>query len=271
MRSRIVKQTAAPTPSSISTHTVNRPLRIPGERVLVPPAPPPFSDRIGRSGQVLGREQASRAHPVEIDLSRFAPAASLEMDQPAEPSAEERWQERLDQAVATAREQADREGYERARAEFESDFHAKAEHLLNDAESLRAENAAFLERVETLLVSVAFRIAETVLESPLLQSARTASTEAVSAAIEKLASDGTLRVGLHPIDYLRLQEAGLVEQLTSAYRGLRWEPDADLAPGDWSVESPDSVIRRFERELIADLRERLGVLDPHDAQSDGGS
>lgn len=244
-----------------STHTVNRPLRVPGQRVVTVGAPPKASEMIGRGGQILPRLQVLEAETFEIDVSRFDPPPPPEVnDEEAERAAEEeRRAAEVARLIDEAREEGYRAGYEKASTELADGFAEKAAALVEDAKHMHEENTRFAERVEVLLVDLAFRIAETVLDSPLLTPARDAAKDAVANAVERLAGNQLLRVHVHPVDYLRLQEAGLVDQLTAAY-DLRWEPDSGLAPGDWSVESPDAVIRRFERELLSDLRERLGLL-----------
>lgn len=249
-----------------SSHTVNRPLRVPGQRVIHTAEPTPAADKIGRGGQVLPRELVVQAAPYEIDLARFEPPPPPVVDEAEEEEVEEQPTEEelraaaLAEAVAVAREEAYKEGYESARAELQAEFEEKAAALRDDAVQMHEENTRFLERTEVLLVDLAFRIAGTVLDSPLLAPARDAAKDAVATAIERLAGAHSLRVRVHPVDYLRLQEAGLIDQLSAAYADLRWEPDASLVQGDWSVESPDAVIRHFEREMLSDLRERLGLV-----------
>lgn len=261
MRTRVIR-----TGKTGSTHTVNRPLRVPGERVVVEGTPFGLSDRVGRSGQVLPREKVLDAAPFEIDVRLFDPPEPApleefeEIEESDEPTQEELEAARLAEAVDAARQEGFAAGYENARAELETEFRTKAEALLADAQRMHEENTRFLERAEVLLVDLAFRIAETVLDSPLLAPARDAAKDALANAIERLAGGVPVRVRVHPVDYLRLQEAGLVDQFSAVYGDLRWEPDSSYAQGEWSVESPDSVIRRLERELLSDLRERLGLL-----------
>ena len=230
----------------------------------------PYStgDKVGRGGQILRRDLVHHAAPFEIDVARFDPPAPPppeveefeEEDVPPEPTEAELEAARVAEAVAAAREEGFKAGHEAARAELAAQFEEKAAALREDARQIHEENTRFLERAEILLVDLAFRIAETVLDSPLLANARDVARDGLANAIERLAGNVPVRVHVHPVDYLRLQEAGLVDQFSSVYGDVRWEPDSSLAQGDWSVESPDAVIRRLERELLSDLRERLGLL-----------
>ncbi|NNF59045.1 MAG: hypothetical protein HKN04_12495 [Rhodothermaceae bacterium] len=184
---------------------------------------------------------------------------------------EAEWKQQADAereaAVATAREQAYEEGIAAARAEYGAEREAERAAFASDAAGLRALWEGHLAAADPLLVGLAVDVAEAVLDGPLGGDARDATTAAITSAIERFAAQPPLVVTLHPVDHLRLQEAGMVDALTATHPGLRWVPDAALAEGDWSLDAAGAAVRHVRAEVLYDLRRRLG-LEPDPSDTD---
>jgi flagellar assembly protein FliH len=101
--------------------------------------------------------------------------------------------------------------------------------------------------------------AEALLGLPLPEPMRAALRAAMFQAIEELAATGPATLSLHPVDYLHLQEAGFVEQLSAAHPGLRWAPSLAFAEGDWTLDAPEAAVRHVRAELAAHLHAHLGL------------
>lgn len=127
------------------------------------------------------------------------------------------------------------------------------------AERLSTEWTEAIRRTEPQLVSLAIETAEALLDAPLSPEQRTAADRAVAVAVDGVAGEAPLVVALHPVDLLHLQESGLADSLSGAHPGLRWEPDGTFAEGDWSVSTSDAAIRRVRADMVAALRNRLGL------------
>lgn len=112
---------------------------------------------------------------------------------------------------------------------------------------------------EPELTALALDVAEAVLGAPPTAEQRAATATAIAQAVDALAADGPVTVALHPVDLLHLQEAGLADALAGAHGGLRWEPDAALAEGDWSASTPEAAVQRLRAPMVAAARERLGL------------
>ncbi len=167
-------------------------------------------------------------------------------------------------AVEAARAEAYEAGLAAGRAEAEAALRPKIERLERavgtDLEQLEALWHAHLERVGQGLVALAVEVAETLVAGPVPEAAREAADRAVVQAVEGLARGEGLSVRLHPVDYLRLDEAGLVAGLNAAHPALRWTPDDGLAEGDWVVESAAAAVRSIRTELLDGLRARLDLI-----------
>mgnify|MGYP001220138896 CR=1 FL=1 len=128
---------------------------------------------------------------------------------------------------------------------------------------LRQRWHEFIEDSKPVLLEIAVDVAEALLDAPLPESIRGASARAIAEAVEELAGTGTLTVSLHPVDYQRLQEKGLIDQLNANHeRSLRWHPDPERPEGDWSVESPAAVIRHYKSEILDTVDQLLGTTLP---------
>ncbi len=236
-------------------------------------APAESSDEAAPRTRVLHSDRTRPAEPYEVDLDDLQPDFPL----PGEASmagtaAPERldllkaewdaqWQERLDEEVATARAEGREAGYADACAEFDKKQAAHEAVLATDVARLEGLWRDHVEATQPLLVELAFEVAATLIDAPLPDEARRAATQALTEAIDELAGQGPAEIMLHPVDYMRLQEAGITAQLEAAHTGLQWTPDPTLDEGDWSVTAPQAVIRRLRTEMIEMLKHRLHLDD----------
>jgi flagellar assembly protein FliH len=191
---------------------------------------------------------------------------------------EAEWQDKVD----AVREKAYRDGYNEghvdgyevgyddAEADLQQMIDAEVERLAADVAQLKTLWAEYIEASEPALLNLTIEIAEALLDAPLPESVKGASARAIAEAVEELVGAASLTVSLHPVDYQRLQEKGLLDQLNANHeQTLHWNPDPSHPEGDWSVESPTALIRHQKDEIIASIRQRLGA-EPsarHDAPS----
>lgn len=144
---------------------------------------------------------------------------------------------------------------------------AAAEAAADAARALATEAAARLEAawnagvraLEPSLAALALSVAEGVLDAPLSEAQHHAASAALAEAVDAVAATGPATVALHPVDLLRLQEGGLANAMQSAHPSLQWEADTHLAPGDWTVETPEAAVHRLRAPMLDTLRERLGL------------
>jgi flagellar assembly protein FliH len=172
---------------------------------------------------------------------------------------EAEWSRKLEDAALRAREEAYDAGYRTAKQELEGSVSEIREALSSQMAMLRDTLLNQIEAMERTAVSLALDAASSILEAPLTEAARLSSERALANAIEQLAGDGAIDIVLHPIDYLRIQETGVDEQLSATFPPLRWHPDEKMTEGDWSARSNQAVIRRIRKELLSTLAERLGA------------
>jgi flagellar biosynthesis/type III secretory pathway protein FliH len=190
--------------------------------------------------------------PVDVDALR----AEWEAEWKAQAAAER------EAAVAAAREEAYAEGAAAAREELAAEYEAERAALVADAARLRALWEEHLADADPHLVGLAVDVAEAVLDGTIGSETHAATAAAITGAVEHLAARPPLVVTLHPVDHLRLQEAGLVDALSVSHPDLRWVPDPALAEGDWALDANGAAIRRIRAEVLHDLRVRLGLLAP---------
>ena len=170
------------------------------------------------------------------------------------------WEARLEEAVARAQEEAFEKGYAAAWQEHQEV--TEQARLAFAASTKRLEQARndFMKQCEPLLAELAFEVAALLVDAPLPSSLKGLSTRAFTEAIEELAVEKPLRIGLHPVDLLELQEAGLVEQLNGVHGGLTWEPSDELQQGDWIVQSPKATVRYLRDEIISTMKRQIALL-----------
>jgi flagellar assembly protein FliH len=275
--------------------------RIPHDRVRAEDLDPtPSSDRFAylKQGVVHSEQVTFTPTPLVAD-DGVEPADPAATDAQGEPDAmnpspdpaeepdpvdelrdtlEAEWQAKVD----AAREEGYRNGYNEGHVEgyevgyndAEDDLQqmmdAEVNRLAEDVAQLKTLWTEYIEASEPALLNLTIEVAEALLDGPLPESVKGASARAIAEAVEELVGAASLTVSLHPVDYQRLQENGLLDQLNANHeQTLQWNPDPNHAEGDWSVESPTALIRHQKDEIIASIRQRLGAesTPPHDAPS----
>ena len=184
---------------------------------------------------------------------------------------EAEWQAKLDDATEEAHAEGRNEGfaegydegYADARDELTQTFDEEVESLAADVTQLKQLWRDYIENAEPALLELTVEVAEALLDAPLPESIRGASARAIAEAVEELAGAGSLTVSLHPVDYQRLQEKGLIDQLNANHeQALQWNPDPERPEGDWSVESPTSMIRHYKSEILDTVDQLIGTAPP---------
>ncbi|MBO6575808.1 MAG: hypothetical protein JJ896_12460 [Rhodothermales bacterium] len=207
--------------------------------------------------------ETERSAPPTVDRAPVRPGT--EQVQEALAAAEKNFERRLAGEIAKAQQI----GYERGLAEGQAAGAAER----GDREAfLRAIAEGFDRAWETmasnsepLLAELSARMTEAILECPLPESVRNLSTAALSDAIEGLGETRSVTVTVHPADYMMLEESGILGPLSQNHPNLNWRTDAKLDRGDWEARTDAAVVRRVARELLSDLRDRLGHLDEDNA------
>lgn len=173
---------------------------------------------------------------------------------------EEEWKQRMRDRREQARREGYQEGYEKARREADEQI-AELETLLDEGlRELEREWASFFEHVDRDLADLSVQIAERILDAPLPHEMHDRVKSAIHDAVDELAGETRTDVTLHPADYLRMQESGLMEQLETAYDHLQWHSDPDLEfQGNWIVESPQGALRHLKEELLHEIATSLGL------------
>nr|MBO2492958.1 hypothetical protein [Rhodothermus marinus] len=212
------------------------------------------------------------ASPDETQSQDFGPAkAEVDSDKEAIDEAtlratmEAAWQKRLEEATARARAEGEAAGRTAAEAEWAPRLQALQEQLARELERLRQAWADHTRQLEPLLVELALEVAETLLDAPLPESIRGVSARTLTEAVEQLARSAPLEISIHPVDFLRLQEQGVIAQLESRHPDLHWDLNPGLSEGDWIVQTPTAMQRRIRQEMLERLRQRLGLTPSSDA------
>ncbi|MEM1093902.1 MAG: hypothetical protein AAGJ10_04810 [Bacteroidota bacterium] len=217
--------------------------------------------------------------PLPEPLKRSLPEPEPESTPTPEPQApvfdaerEAEWEARLAAEVAAAREAAFAEGYAAAQAEAEAERKtAQAEHaeqhqaLLNKLVVFKNAWKGHLEKSEQPLLRLALTAAKAITEVTPAHAQIKAAERALRQAVDQLAGEAPVEICTHPVDYLRLQELGVVERLDDLFEHLTWTPDALLAEGDWIVQTADQAIRRLQDELYDNLKAELLASQATDA------
>jgi hypothetical protein len=232
--------------------------------------PPPVRVLRGAEPAPHRFAELSGAAPAPDDVPAFVPLAGLVALPSEEPVAEPapdpteafedgRQAGRADRDAEVEALEAEVARLEAALADAESAAGAHAATVDDAAERLSGLWAEAVEALQPTLASLAIETAEAVLAAPLSDPQRAATEAAVAEAVDALASEGPVVVTLHPVDLLRIEEAGLAASLAGAHPGLRWEPDVSLAEGDWTAATSVATVRRIRDEMLAGLRGRLGL------------
>jgi flagellar biosynthesis/type III secretory pathway protein FliH len=246
-------------PLKISKHDVAMPDRA-GDAEL----PVPRNRRIQAADAVL----AGESFPVRTRESSSEPRAPREPDieepEVREPTAgelETLWKQRLEEAVAAARE----EGFNAGRAAIESEMEEKLRETVTraaqDVDAIQHAWERHLRDVQVRLVQLAFRIAGVILDAPLPADLRRISEAAITDAVESMIDGVSVEVALHPVSYLRLKESGLEDHLRAVHSKLRWRSDPSLRENEWIVQTDRAALRRLEAELLDDLQRDLSMPD----------
>jgi flagellar assembly protein FliH len=205
------------------------------------------------------------ASEEETDEDETDPVAEMRVALEAEWSAKveqaatEAWQDGFQSGYDVGYE----DGFDDAEAKVGAQMEKEVETLAHDVAQLKSLWEQYIEESEPALVELAVEVAEALLDMPLPDSVRGASARAIAEAVEDLANAGSLTVTLHPVDYQRLQEKGMLDQLNANHeQTLRWNPDPEHAEGDWSVESPTALVRHHKNEILRAVKQRLGMSPP---------
>jgi flagellar biosynthesis/type III secretory pathway protein FliH len=239
--------------------------RIPRKAVMqTGEGPPAETDapgrRIIRRGVAEVRPTAVDLAPLEFEPSLWQkkkpePKIILEEKAPEPPTAEEiqaAWESKIEEAAAIARDEGFAAGFSEAQAHFQAQLAEATSCFAADIAGLEKACREHAADAELKMAHLAFELTETILDAPLTREIRTPVEKTLASAIDRAAA-APIDVSLHTGDYLRLQESGAEEQLSSTHSGLRWHPTDDLEQGDWIVDCPVSSSRRLKKELLADL------------------
>lgn len=251
-------------------------LRIPREHVKVG-ARPDEATAIWQSSPLLRRDlTATTDKAIEVRLrplervQRPQAKPNNEPEEEPEPTAEEieaAWQLRLEEAREQAIAEGREAGHAAAKAEYEKEVADLKKQFAEDLDAVQQSWDAHMRQSEPHLVQLAFRLARTVLDSPLPDDVRQIAERTVADAIERMATDVAIEIILHPVSFLRIQEAGVEEQLNAVHSKLRWRTNPDLKQNEWIVRSPRATARRIESELIDELQRELASPSPLDETS----
>jgi flagellar assembly protein FliH len=278
---RVIKKVAITSGNSRITEAafLDRQVRIPAISISAVDTDEPARERstTERTRVVRKAQATTSVYPHVLDLTDFSQGAAGQRSPDVRPDErttpppvksiddmlaerDQEWEVRLQQAVAQAREYGFAQGSADTAAKLEADFHDRQQVLVADLKQLRTRWDDYLERLEPAIAELSFEIAQAVLDAPLPPNVKGVAARAISEAVEQMAGSAPIEILIHPVDFLRLQESGVVEQLESLHSGLRWEPRPDMKQGEWVVQSPSMTVRRLEEELLGTLRSRLGLL-----------
>lgn len=248
-------------------------LRIPSEHVKVG-ARTDEATALWQSRPLIRREVTATAdRPIEVKMrvsehvQRPQPKNSDTEPTPPDSTPEEveaAWQLRLEEARIQAFAEGREAGHAAATAEYEKDLLELKRQFAEDLDAIQQSWDAYMRQSEPHLVQLAFRLARTVLDAPLPDEVRQIAERTVADAIERMATDVTVEIILHPVSFLRIQEAGIEEQLNAVHSKLRWRTNPDIKQNEWIVQSPRATTRRIESELIDELQRELASPSPPD-------
>ncbi len=252
-------------------------LRIPSGNVKMGAAPDEAT-AIWQSHPLLRRAlTASSGRSVDVrtrhiePVHRPKPKTSESTENVAELTAEEKeaaWKLRLEEARESAFAEGREEGHAAAKAEFDQQVADLKHEFAMDLDAVHQSWKDFLRRNEPHLVQLAFRLSRTVLDAPLPDDVRRISERVVADAVERMATDVAVEIIVHPVSYLRIQEAGIEDQLNAIHSKLRWRTNPDLQENEWVVQSPRAATRRIEAELIDELQRELASPSPSTEATD---
>ena len=249
-------------------------LRIRKENVKVGARPDEAA--AGWQSKQLLRRAGTSDQPFEVrtrhveNVQRPRPKANEAPEKAPDPTPEEieaAWIARIEEAREQARAEGHEAGQAAAKAEYDKEVADLKLHFAEDLDAIQHSWDAFMRQSEPQLVQLAFRLAHTVLDAPLPDDVRQISERVVADAVERMATDVTVEIILHPVSYLRMQETGIEEQLNAVHSKLRWRTNPDMKQNEWVVQSPRAATRRIEEELIDQLQRELASPSPFDEAS----
>ncbi len=238
------------------------------------PADPEETQAFRHHG-LLRRQQARQAQPIEIDAGEWMQTENIfrisaeENDPPPQDALDEsalkakleaEWQQKLEVAIAQARAEGEAAGRAAAETEWRERLLQLQAEWADELERLRQAWYAYTRQLEPMLVEIALEVAEALLDAPLPESLKGVSSRVLAEAVEQLARETPIEISIHPVDFLRLQEQGVIAQLESRHAELRWQLNPALKEGDWVVQTPSAMRRNIRQELLQTLRQRLGLL-----------
>lgn len=169
------------------------------------------------------------------------------------------WQAKMDDAIEKARTEAYGRGYADAKEAMSQEVDVEKEAFADALKTLKATWESFINRSETLLLEIALEIAHFLVDAPLPERFSKSTESALLEALENLSREVPVRLSLNPVDFLRLQESGLIKHIEDQFATLRWDPQPTLKEGNWIIQTPRQAIRRVSEELLASLRDRFGL------------
>lgn len=177
---------------------------------------------------------------------------------------EAQWKTRLEAAREAALIEGREAGLAEAKAQYDAELADIRQQFAEDLDGIQKSWEAFIRRSEPDFVQLAFQLTRAVLDAPIPDGVRQISERVVAEAVEHMAGEVAVEIILHPVSYLRIQEAGVEDQLNAMHSKLRWRSDADLKQNEWIVQSPRAATRRIEAELIDQLQRELSVTGRRD-------
>lgn len=272
------EQEAVPFKEWITSHAN----RIPQESVEIPPGEKEAHERPGYNYRQVIDRQKTRVANRQVSVGML-PSSYLNLEEtsshakdPADEADEfpfgltaeefselranweEEHQEHLEKQISEARADGYEEGYQAATEEVEEEIQALTSILTDATNRIESEWTDFFEEIEPLLGKLAFDIAERILDAPLPEEIYEGVTAAIHDAVDELSGEIRTDITIHPADFMRIKESGLLEQLENAYDSLHWHSDPELEQrGDWIVETPKAAIRHLQEELLQDVERTL--------------
>lgn len=171
-----------------------------------------------------------------------------------------KWEERLQLATAQAFEEGYRKGCvdtERALNAPLEEASAEFERAIQSVQSAMDSQVALLE---PLAARFAIDLAERLLGIPLPEAARLPALETLHELLQAVRSATFRELYVHPTTLAAMEATGMTETLKSHFPDVRVSPRADLQPGDWLLETPETAIRFLRKEVLDDFKRKLGLV-----------
>ncbi len=176
---------------------------------------------------------------------------------------EAEWAQRLKKEVDAARAAGYEAGRREATERLEAAFTVRHQAVLDDTSRIQSLWADLVEKSEPILLEMTLDLLEAILHQPLPEPVVGIVENALLTTLEVFSREMPIRLSLNSIDYLRLQESGLVAHVGHLFPKLAWDPQPDHREGDWVAHSPELMVRSIVSEAIQHLKDRFGLLEPH--------